>query len=152
MAVARTLLGYFQGPLPTWTVADQARLRDLVPEAARRAYDVKPIVETLADAGSVTYLRERFAAEMMTAFARIEGRPVGVLANNTTHVAGTITSDAADKAARFLQLCDAFEIPILSLVTRRASWWGPRTRRPAWSATHPGCWWPGRRCACRSWR
>ena len=126
VAVARTLLGYFQGPVPTWTVADQARLRDLVPEATRRAYDVRPIVETLADEGSVTYLRERFAAEMVTAFARVEGRPVGVLANNTKHVAGTITSDAADKAARFLQLCDAFGIPILSLVDTPGFMVGPK--------------------------
>ncbi len=126
VAVARTLIGYFQGPAPTWTVASQARLRDLVPEAARRAYDVKPIIETLADEGSVTYLRERFAPEMVTALTRIEGRPVGVLANNTRHVAGTITSDASDKAARFLQLCDAFEIPILSLVDTPGFMVGPK--------------------------
>ena len=118
VAVTKKLLGYFQRrPAADAVVApDQTRLRDLVPERERRAYDVGPIIETLADEGSVTFLRERFAPEMVTAFARIEGRPVGVIANNTMYMAGAITSDAADKAARFLQLCDAFGMPIVSLV------------------------------------
>jgi acetyl-CoA carboxylase carboxyltransferase component len=88
----------------------------MVPERARRAYYVGPIIETIADEGSVTFLRERFAPEMVTALARIDGRPVGLLANNTRVMAGAITSGAADKAARFLQLCDAFGLPIVSLV------------------------------------
>ena len=87
-----------------------------MPERQRRAYDVAPIIETLADEGSVTFLRERFATEMVTALARIEGRPLGVIANDTRHMAGAITSDAADKASRFLQLCDAFGLPLVSLV------------------------------------
>src|SRR3954468_3224284 len=116
-AVTKTLLGYFQGPVETDTPApDQARLRDLVPERQRRAYNVRPIVETLADEGSVTVLREKFAPEMLTALARVEGRPVGVVANDTRHMAGAITADAADKAARFMQLCDAFDLPLVSLV------------------------------------
>ena len=75
-----------------------------------------PIIETLADDGSVTFLRERFAPEMVTALARIDGRAVGIIANNTRVMAGAITAAAADKAARFLQLCDAFGLPIVSLV------------------------------------
>lgn len=126
VAVAKQLLGYFQGAVGAWTAPDQTRLRDLVPERERRAYDVRPIIETLADEGSVTFLRERFAPEMVTAFARIDGRPVGVIANNTVHMAGTITSDASDKAARFLQLCDAFGIPILSLVDTPGFMVGPK--------------------------
>ncbi|TFV59355.1 biotin carboxylase [Mycobacterium sp. PS03-16] len=116
VAVARTLVGYFTGPCAPGPVPDQTLLRAAVPERARRAYDVAPIIRTLADEGSVTMLRPRFAREMVTAFARIEGHPVGVLANDTRHMAGAITAAAADKAARFLQLCDAFEIPVLSLV------------------------------------
>jgi acetyl-CoA carboxylase carboxyltransferase component len=115
-AVARRLLSYFQGATPPGAVPDQARLRDMVPERQRRAYAVRPIVETLADEDSVTFLRERFAPEMATALARIEGRPLGVIANDTMHAAGAITSAAADKAARFMQLCDAFGLPIVSLV------------------------------------
>jgi acetyl-CoA carboxylase carboxyltransferase component len=86
---------------------------------------VGPIVETLADEGSVTFLRERFAPEMVTALARIEGRPLGVIANDTRHMAGAITSDAADKAARFMQLCDAFGLPIVSLVDTPGMMVGP---------------------------
>ena len=104
---------------------DQARLRELVPERARRAYAVAPIVETLADEGSVTFLRERFAPEMVTALARIEGRPLGIIANDSRHMAGAITSDASDKAARFMQLCDAFGLPVVSLVDTPGFMVGP---------------------------
>lgn len=116
VAVTKTLLGYFQGPLPAGEAADQSLLRTAIPEQARRAYPVKPIITTLADAESVTFLRERFAPEMVTALARIDGRPVGVVANNTMVMVGAITAAAADKAARFLQLCDTFGLPIVSLV------------------------------------
>jgi acetyl-CoA carboxylase carboxyltransferase component len=115
-ATAKRLLSYFQGTTAPGAVPDQERLRELVPERQRRAYDPAPIVETLADESSVTFLRQRFAPEMVTALGRIEGRAVGILANDSRHTAGAITSDAADKAARFLQLCDAFGLPIVSLI------------------------------------
>ena len=140
-------------------IADRRRRRTrrvcatLVPERARRAYEVRPVIETLADEGSVTFLRERFAPEMVTALARIEGRPLGVIANNPMHMAGAITSDGADKAARFLQLCDAFGLPVVSLVDTpghdgRARGRGDRR----WCATPRGCSSPAPRCACRSSR
>lgn len=97
-----------------------------MPERERRAYPVAPVIETLADEGSVTFLRERFAPEMATALGRIEGRPVGFVANDTRHMAGAITSDAADKAARFLQLCDAFGIAVVSLVDTPGMMVGPQ--------------------------
>jgi acetyl-CoA carboxylase carboxyltransferase component len=124
--VAKRLLGYFQGPAD-YEAPDQAALRDAVPERARRAYHVAPIVETLADAGSVTYLRERFAPGMVTALARIEGRPLGIVANDTMYLAGAITSDGSDKAARFMQLCDAFGLPLVSLVDTPGFMVGPET-------------------------
>lgn len=124
-AVTKQLLSYFQGRTAPGEAADQALLRDLVPERERRAYDVKPIIETIADAGSVTILREKFAPEMATAFARIEGRPVGFIANDTRHTAGAITSDGADKAARHLQLCNTYGIPIISLVDTPGMMVGP---------------------------
>jgi acetyl-CoA carboxylase carboxyltransferase component len=125
-AATKRLLGYFQGSLPPGEAPDQEALRDAVPERQRRAYSVQPIVETLADTGSATFLRERFAPEMVTAMIRIEGRALGVIANDTRHVAGAITSDAADKAARFLQLCDAFDLPVLSLVDTPGMMVGPQ--------------------------
>jgi len=125
VAATKRLLAYFQGATPPGTEPDQARLREAVPERQRRAYAVAPIVETLADEGSTTFLRERFAPEMVTALARIEGRPLGLIANDTRHMAGAITSDAADKAARFLQLCDAFGLPVVSLVDTPGMMVGP---------------------------
>ena len=126
VAVTKRLLGCFQGVTEPGTAPDQTRLRALVPERERRAYKVAPIVETLADEGSVTFLRERFAPELVTALARIEGRPVGILANNTMAMAGAITSDASDKGARFMQLCDAFGIPLVSLVDTPGYMVGPQ--------------------------
>ena len=125
VAATKRLLGYFQGATPPGEEPDQAPLREIVPERERRAYPVAPVIETLADAGSATFLRERFAPEMVTALARIEGRPLGFLANDTRHMAGAITSDAADKAARFLQLCDAFGLPVVSLVDTPGMMVGP---------------------------
>jgi acetyl-CoA carboxylase carboxyltransferase component len=124
-AAAKRLLSYFQGPVAPGAAPDQSRLRELVPERQRRAYDPRPIVETIADEGSVTFLRERFAPELVTALARIEGRPLGFLANDTRHTAGAVTSDAADKASRFLQLCDAFGLPVVSLVDTPGYMVGP---------------------------
>ena len=131
VAAARRLLGYFRGPEPTGVAPHQARLRELVPERQRRAYPIAPIVETLADEGSVTWLRDRFAPELATALARIEGRPLGVIANNTMHTAGAVTSDGADKAARFMQLCDAFGLPLLSLVDTPGIMVGPEAEATA---------------------
>jgi acetyl-CoA carboxylase carboxyltransferase component len=131
VAVAKTLLGYFQGSTAPGPPPDQARLRGLVPERERRAYKVAPIVETLADEGSVTFLRERFAPELVTALARIEGRPLGVIANNTMAMAGAVTSGASDKAARFMQLCDAFGLPVVSLVDTPGYMVGPKAESEA---------------------
>jgi acetyl-CoA carboxylase carboxyltransferase component len=116
VAVTKRLIGYFQGPTEPSPAPDQTRLRTIIPERARRAYPIAPVIQTIADADSVTFLRERFAPEMVTALARIEGRAVGIIANNTMVMAGAITAAAADKAARFLQLCDTFGIAVVSLI------------------------------------
>ncbi len=136
VAATKRLLGYFQGPLSSPAapagaggVPDQTLLRELVPARERRAYPVKPIIETLADEDSATFLRERYAPELMTALVRIEGRPVGIIANDTMHMAGAITSDAADKAARFMQLCDAFGLPVVSLVDTPGIMVGPKAEQ-----------------------
>jgi acetyl-CoA carboxylase carboxyltransferase component len=125
VAVTKRLLAYFQGGTPAGEEPDQALLREVVPERRRRAYEVRPVIETLADRGAATFLREAFAPEMVTALARIEGRPLGFIANNTMHMAGAITSEGADKAARFMQLCDAFGLPIVSLVDTPGMMVGP---------------------------
>jgi acetyl-CoA carboxylase carboxyltransferase component len=131
IAVTKRLLSYFQGPTDPGEEPDQLRMRELVPERRRRAYDVAPVIETLADAGSVTFLRERFAPGMVTALARIEGRPLGIVANSSLHMAGAITSEGADKAARFMQLCDAFELPLVSLIDTPGMMVGPAAESTA---------------------
>jgi len=131
VAVTKRLVSYFQGPISEWTAPDPLALRNVVPERRRRAYDVHVAVDGVADSGSVTYLREEFAQPMVTALARIEGRAVGIIANNPVHLAGAITSDGADKAARFMQLCDAFGLPILSLIDTPGMMVGPEAEATA---------------------
>jgi acetyl-CoA carboxylase carboxyltransferase component len=125
VAVTKRLLGYFQGDLAAGHASDQTAMREVVPEREREAFDVRPVVALLADEGSVTFLREKFAAELVTALARIDGRVVGIVANQSTHMAGALTSEASDKAARFLQLCDAFGFPVVSLVDTPGFMVGP---------------------------
>jgi acetyl-CoA carboxylase carboxyltransferase component len=128
--MARRLLGYFVGRAERWQVHDQAGLRDAVPEGERTAYALEPIVATIADVGSVTVLRARFAPELLTALGRSDGRrTVGFVGNDTRHAAGAITADAGDKAARFLQLCDAFGFPVVSLVDTPGMMVGPVAER-----------------------
>ncbi len=114
--VAKKYLSYFQGPIADWEAPDQRRLRHIVPENRLRLYDMREIIHTIADAGSVLEIREQFGIGVITAFIRVEGRPMGVIANNPHHLAGAIDSPGSDKGARFLQLCDAFDIPVLSLM------------------------------------
>jgi acetyl-CoA carboxylase carboxyltransferase component len=128
-AVARRLLGYFLGRREDWSAGDQGALRDLVPGGDRRAFDPGPVLETIFDEGSVLALRPDFAPELCTALARLEGRTVGVLANDSRHVAGAITADAGDKAARFLQLCDVFGFPVVSFVDTPGMMVGPDAER-----------------------
>ncbi|MDQ3469661.1 MAG: biotin carboxylase, partial [Actinomycetota bacterium] len=123
--VARRYLAYFQGAVSEWESADQQLLRDVVPLDRLRSYDVRRAVELLFDIGSVLELRRDFGLGMITALARIEGRPVGVLANNPTHLAGAIDTPGADKAARFIQLCDAFDLPIITLCDTPGMMVGP---------------------------
>jgi acetyl-CoA carboxylase carboxyltransferase component len=129
VAVARRLVGLFSGPGPDGGAADQASLRAALPDRERSAYDVRPIVTTLADFDSVIFLREQFAPELVTALARIEGRPVGILANQTLHMAGALTAAAGDKAARFVQMCDALGVPLVSLVDTPGIMAGPEAER-----------------------
>ncbi|ODU02740.1 MAG: carbamoyl-phosphate synthase large subunit [Pseudonocardia sp. SCN 72-86] len=129
--VARRYLSYFQGPHQVWEAPDQRLLRHVVPENRVRVYDVRTVIDGLADTGSVLELRRGFAAGMVTALVRIEGRPMGLLANDPTHLGGAIDRDGADKAARFMQLCDAFGLPIVSLVDTPGFMVGPESERTA---------------------
>jgi len=113
--LAKQALSYFQGPLSTWTVPDQRRLRGAIPENRLRVYDVRALIAGLVDEGTFLELRGGFAPGMVTGLIRIEGRPMGLIANDPRHLGGAIDCEGAEKAARFLQLCDAFALPVLSL-------------------------------------
>ena len=126
VAVARRYVSYFQGPVDDWRCADQTLLRETIPTRRTRAYDVRRVIDLLMDEGSVLELRPAFGAAAVTALARLEGRPVGLIANNPMHNAGAIGSDESDKLARFIQLCDGFDLPIISLCDTPGFMVGPQ--------------------------
>ena len=125
-AVARQYLGYFQGTLPDWSTADQRGLRFAIPDDPRRGYRMRDILGVLCDTGSVLELRSGFGGAVITALARIEGVPIGILASDPGRLAGAIDADASDKAARFMRLCDAFGLPLVSLVDTPGFMVGPK--------------------------
>ncbi|MFP6582218.1 MAG: carboxyl transferase domain-containing protein [Candidatus Hydrogenedentota bacterium] len=129
--VAKKYLSYFQGSLDEWECADQRLLRPIIPENRLRVYDIREVIEIIADTDSVLELRRQFGHGIVTSFIRIEGRPVGVIANNPVHLAGAIDRDGSDKGARFMQLCDAFDIPILSLCDCPGIMVGPESEETA---------------------
>lgn len=131
VAVAKRYLSYFQGTLTDWDCLDQRQLRPLIPENRLRVYDIRSVIETLADTGSVLELRRQFAPGMITALIRIEGRPFGLIANNPMHLGGAIDAQAGDKAARFMQLCETFGIPMLSLCDTPGFMVGPDSEKQA---------------------
>jgi acetyl-CoA carboxylase carboxyltransferase component len=125
VAAARRYLAFFQGALPVYEAPEALALRDVVPENRLRVYDSRLALAGLVDTGSLLELRTGFGAGIHTALGRIEGRPVGLLANNPLHLGGAIDADAADKAARFMQLCNAHGLPIVSLVDTPGFMVGP---------------------------
>ena len=124
-AAAKRILSYFQGTVERWEAADQEPLREAIPPRERRAYRIEPIIERLCDAETVTYIAPGHAPELVCAFGRIEGRPLGIIANNPMAVAGAITGPASLKGARFLSLCNTFSLPILSLIDTPGFMVGP---------------------------
>jgi acetyl-CoA carboxylase carboxyltransferase component len=131
VAQAKRYLSYFRGPTGEGTVADQRLLRQLVPERRKQIYDVRRVVQTLFDEGSVLELRDGFGPGIVTALARIDGRSLGVVANDPAHLGGAIDAPGADKAARFLQLCDAYDLPVLFLCDTPGFMVGPAAERTA---------------------
>jgi len=131
VSVAKRYLAYFQGSVTEWRCDDQRSLRRLIPENRLRVYDVREVIRTLADTDSMLELRPSFGLGLITALIRIEGRAIGLIANNPMHQAGAIDANEADKAARFVQLCDAFDLPILSLCDTPGFMVGPEAERAA---------------------
>ena len=128
---AQKYLSYFQGAVTEWQARDQRLLRRAIPENRLRVYDIRNVIDLLADDGSVLEIRRDFGVGIVTAFIRIEGQPFGLIANNPKHLGGAIDAPAGDKAARFMQLCDAFDIPIVSLCDTPGFMVGPEAEKTA---------------------
>lgn len=131
VAAAKKYLSYFQGATSAWEAADQLRLRDLIPENNKRAYNVRTVIKALADTDSFLELRPKFGPGMVTGFIRIEGKPFGVIANNCMHMAGAIEAEGADKAVRLMQICQAHGLPVLSLCDTPGFMVGPEIEKRA---------------------
>ena len=125
VAAARHYLSFFQGRTRDWITPDPLALRAVVPENRLRVYDTRAAMTGIVDAGNLLELRTGFGIGIHTALGRIEGRSVGLLANNPLHLGGAIDADAADKAARFMQLCNAHGLPLVSLVDTPGFMVGP---------------------------
>lgn len=131
VAVAKQYLAYFHGATDGWAAPDPDLVRSVIPEDRLRVYDVRAAIDAIADVGSVLELRAGFGLGMVTALARVEGRPMGIIANNPLHLAGAIDAEGADKAARFMQLCDAYDVPLLFLCDTPGMMVGPDAEQTA---------------------
>ncbi|MEQ3724356.1 carboxyl transferase domain-containing protein [Alcanivorax sp.] len=131
VAVAKQYLSYFQGTVTDWQAVDQRELRHRIPEKRTRVYDIRTVIETLADTGSMLELRKAFSPGMITALVRIEGKPFGLIANDPAYLGGAIDAVGGDKAARFMQLCEAFGLPMLSLCDTPGFMVGPEAEKQA---------------------
>ncbi len=131
MDAVKKYLSYFQGRLKDWTAPDQRLLRHVIPENRLRTYEVRKVIELLADHDSILELRPEFGIGIITALIRVEGRPLGVIANNNMHLGGAVDSPGSDKLARFAQICDSWNIPVLTLVDTPGMMVGPEIEKTA---------------------
>ena len=130
-ALAQQCLGYFQGGSETWQCADQVELRDMMPADRRYVYDVRSVITQIVDSDSFLELSHAYGCAVITGFARIEGRAVGVIANDCRYLGGAVNAEAAEKTAKFITLCDNFDIPIVSLCDSPGFMVGPASEEEA---------------------
>ncbi|MDD4860310.1 MAG: carboxyl transferase domain-containing protein [Dehalococcoidales bacterium] len=131
VAVAKKYISYFQGPVDKWEAADQRILRDIVPEQRRRVYDIRTVIKTIADKDTFLELKADFGLGMITGFIRIGGNPFGIIANNCKYMAGAIEAEGADKAARLIQICNSYGLPVISLGDTPGFMVGPEIEKRA---------------------
>ena len=130
-ALAKQLLSYFQGEVQGWETVPQEGLREAIPEDRRWAYPVRRVIETIADQGSFLELQRIYGRSIITGFIRLEGKPMALIANDCQQLGGAVDAQAAEKAARFLQICDAFGLPVLSLTDTPGFMVGPDSETQA---------------------
>jgi acetyl-CoA carboxylase carboxyltransferase component len=129
VAATKRYLSYVRGATEPAGPPDQRALRHLIPTNRKRIYDIRAVIEQLLD--DVFELRRGFGHGMVTALARVDGKPLGVIANDPTHLGGAIDAHGADKASRFMQMCDAFDLPLLFLCDTPGFMVGPAAERTA---------------------
>jgi acetyl-CoA carboxylase carboxyltransferase component len=127
--VSKQYLSYFQGNFREWKEPNVKDLRNVIPENRLEVYDIHEVIELIADKGSILEIKAGFAKGMFTGFIRVEGRPIGLIGNNPMYLAGAIDSDCADKASRFIQICENYKIPILSLCDTPGMMVGPEVEK-----------------------
>lgn len=130
-ALTQQCLGYFQGGSETWQCADQVELRDMMPADRRYVYDVRSVITQIVDSDSFLELSQAYGCAVITGFARIGGRAVGVIANDCRYLGGAVNAEAAEKTAKFITLCDNFDIPIVSLCDSPGFMVGPASEEEA---------------------
>ncbi len=129
--LCKKYLSYFQGDLKDWQCEDQEKLRNSIPKNRKQIYDIRKLIELFADSGSVLELRKEYSLGMITSLIRIEGKAFGLIANNPGHLGGAIEASAGDKVSRFMQLCDGFDIPMISLCDTPGFMVGPEAEKQA---------------------
>ncbi|MEM7545745.1 MAG: carboxyl transferase domain-containing protein [Pseudomonadota bacterium] len=127
VAAARDLLGL--GRIADRPAASAEALRDIVPPDRQLAYDMRHAIDALCDTGSFREFRRGFGTGMIAGFGRVEGRAVGILANNPLYIGGAIDAAAADKGARHLQLCDRWAVPVVTLCDTPGFMVGPEVEK-----------------------
>jgi acetyl/propionyl-CoA carboxylase alpha subunit/acetyl-CoA carboxylase carboxyltransferase component len=132
-AIARTkaILSYVFNTEMNWTAHDQHQLQSLIPVAPNQGFDIRQLVSTLCDKKSVMELRSNFGKAIATFIARVEGRSIGIVANDCLFNGGAIDSDAADKFSRFLNLCNFYRLPVLTLCDTPGFMVGPEAEKTA---------------------
>ena len=125
VAAAKKYLSYFQGSIQEWQAPDPTPLRAIIPPNRRLVYDMKALIECIADVGSFMQLRPTYGPGIIIGFIRLEGKPFGVIANNCRHMAGAIEAEDADNASRLMQICNVHGLPILSLIDTPGFMVGP---------------------------
>lgn len=130
-ALAKQCIGYFQGSRATWSAHEQSALRESIPNERQAAYQIRDIIQTAVDVDSFLELRKEFGRALVTGFATFEGRPVGIIANDCHYSGGAIDAPSAEKAARFIQLCDAFDLPLVSFADTPGFMVGPASEKQA---------------------
>ncbi len=127
--LAKKCLSFIQGDVTDFEFSDQSVLREIMPLNRQQTYDIRKVAHTLVDADSFLELTSGFGNTIMTAFARIEGKAIGLIASNCKSLGGAIDANGAMKAARFFNICNVFKVPIVSLVDTPGFMVGPESEK-----------------------